>query len=166
MAKHSLKYRKNLGMLLAFSLLVTTLFVISVYFARIMTRNFVEAEFTYKTAESADGTIRPFYQFVSERVPEISCYQSYTDSVQAQNRSNEYLRRYPFIGRVTCYDVLVSNQDTVGEGLRAKNLNILMRSKIHYYLNNEYRLVVDNQSQRARTSISEDFNNMLLKLLS
>lgn len=166
MAKHSLKYRKNLGLLLAFSLLVTTLFVISVYFARIMTRNFVEAEFNNKKAEIFDETIRPFNEFFSERVPEISYYQGYIDSVQAQNLSNEYLRRYPFIGRVTFYDVLVSNQDTVGEGLRAKNLNILMRSKIHYYLNDEYRLVVDNQSQRARTSISEDFNNMMLKLLS
>src|SRR5690606_15175955 len=51
-------------------------------------------------------------------------------------------------------------------GLRAKNLNIVMPSKIHYDLNDEYRLVIDNQSQRARTSISEDFNNMRLKVRS
>lgn len=166
MANHSLKYRKNLGLLMAFSLLVTTLFVISAYFARIMTRNFVEAEFNNKKAEVFDETIRPFNEFFSERVPEISYYQGYIDSVQAQTLANEYLRRYPFIGKVTFYDVLISNRDTVGEGIRAKSLSILMRSKIHYSLNQDYRLVVDNQSQGKRSGISEDFNNTMLKLLS
>lgn len=166
MANHSPKYRKNLGLLIAFSLLVTALFVIAAYFARIMTRNFVEAEFNNKKAEIFDETIRPFNEFFSERVPEISYYQGYIDSIHAQNMANEYLRKYPFVARVTFYDVLVSNQDTIGEGLRAKNLNILMRSKIHYFLNEQYRLVVDNQSQGARNGISEDFNNTMLKLIS
>lgn len=166
MANYSLKYRKNLGLLIAFSVLVTALFVISAYFARIMTSNFVEAEFNNKKAEIFDEAIRPFNEFFTERVPEISYYQGYIDSVQAQNLANVYLRRYPFIGMVTFYDVVLSNQDTIGEGIKAKNLSILMRSKIHYSLNAEYRLVVDNQSQAKRGGISEDFNNMMLKLLS
>jgi two-component system phosphate regulon sensor histidine kinase PhoR len=146
--------------------LVTALFVISVYFARIMTTNFVEAEFNNKKAEVFDETIRPFNEFFVERVPEISYYQGYIDSVQAQSLANVYLRRYPFISMVTFYDVVLSNQDTVGEGIKAKNLSILMRSKIHYSLNDTYRLVVDNQSHTKRGSISEDFNNTMLKLLS
>ncbi|HMR20451.1 MAG TPA: hypothetical protein PKA53_14195, partial [Sphingobacterium sp.] len=166
MGNHSLKYRKNLGLLIAFSLLVTVLFVISVYFARIMTINFVETEFNNKKVEVFDETIQEFNEFFTERVPEISYYQGYMDSVQAQNISNIYLRKYPFISDITFYDVILSNRDTVGEGIKAKNLSILMRSKIHYSLNDEYRLVVDNQSHAKRGGISEDFNNMVLKLLS
>src|SRR5690606_8331424 len=50
--------------------------------------------------------------------------------------------------------------------LKAKNLNVLVKSKIRYALNKDYKLTRDMQSADRRGKISEDFNNMMLKLLS
>src|SRR5690606_13364937 len=42
---------------------------------------------------------------------------------------------------------------------------ILVKSKIRYFLNREHKLLIDNQTSN-RGKISEDFNNMMLKLVS
>jgi len=166
MRQYNLRYRKNWGLLIAFSLLVTILFAVAVYFARIMTINFVETEFNNKKVEIFDESIQQFNEFFTEKIPEISYYQGYIDSVQATDISNVFLRKYPFVSDITFYDILLTNKDSIGEGLKAKNLNVLVKSKIRYALNKEYKLIRDMQSADKRGKISEDFNNMMLKLLS
>src|SRR5690606_7006737 len=166
MRQYNLRYRKNWGLLIAFSLLVTILFAVAVYFARIMTINFVETEFNNKKVEIFDESIQQFNEFFTEKIPEISYYQGYIDSVQATDISNVFLRKYPFVSDITFYDILLTNKDSIGEGLKAKNLNVLVKSKIRYALNKEYKLIRDIQSADKRGKISEDFNNMMLKLLS
>jgi len=63
-----LRYRKNLGLLIAFFLLVTVLFVTSAFFARKMTTNFVETEFNNKKVEVYDESIKPFNAFFIEKI--------------------------------------------------------------------------------------------------
>src|SRR5690606_17457091 len=130
-----------------------------------MTINFVETEFNNKKVEIFDESILQFTEFFTEKIPEISYYQGYIDSVQALDMANVFLRKYPFIHDITFYDIILTNKDSIGEGLKAKNLSILVKSKIRYLLNQEHKLLIDNQTTN-RVKISEDFNNMMLKLVS
>ncbi len=166
MSNYNLRYRKNWGLLITFSLLVTIFFVIVVYLARVMTINFVETEFNNKKVEIFDESILQFNEFFTEKIPEISYYQGYIDSVQALDMANVFLRKYPFISEITFYDIVLTNKDSIGEGLKAKDLSILVKSKIRYLLNKDYKLLIDNQTTVNRGKISEDFNNMMLKLVS
>ncbi|NGM62916.1 HAMP domain-containing histidine kinase [Sphingobacterium sp. SGG-5] len=165
MHNQELRYRKNWGLLITFSLLVTILFAVVAYLARVMTINFVETEFNNKKVEIFDESILQFTEFFTEKIPEISYYQGYIDSVQALDMANVFLRKYPFIHDITFYDIILTNKDSVGEGLKAKNLSILVKTKIRYLLNQEHKLLIDNQTTN-RVKISEDFNNMMLKLIS
>jgi len=165
MHNQELRYRKNWGLLITFSLLVTILFAVVTYLARVMTINFVETEFNNKKVEIFDESILQFTEFFTEKIPEISYYQGYIDSVQALDMANVFLRKYPFIHDITFYDIILTNKDSIGEGLKAKNLSILVKSKIRYLLNQEHKLLIDNQTTN-RVKISEDFNNMMLKLVS
>lgn len=74
MNKVDIRYRKNLGLLIAFLVFVTVLFVIAAFFARTITRNFVETEFNNRKVEVFDASIQPFNEFFNDKIPEISFY--------------------------------------------------------------------------------------------
>lgn len=161
----NLHYRKNFGLLIAFFLLVTVLFVTSAFFARTMTTNFVETEFNNKKVEVFDESIKPFNAFFTENIPEISYYQGYMDSLQASKFSNSVLRRYPFVGEVRFFDIILTNKDSVFQGVRFDNLSIYPESSYTYHLDKDNRLVGGQQSSQEHRNHSSDFNNMMLKLV-
>lgn len=164
MAKFDLRYRKNFGLLVTFLVLVTILFVTSAFFARTMTTNFVETEFNNKKVEVLDEFINPFNEFFTNKVPEISYYQGYIDSVQAAEFANVVLRRYPFVDNIHFFDVIFTNRDTLGKGLRFNNLGISVRSSYNFKLNENNRFIGMHQNSDDYKKYAEDFNNMMLKL--
>lgn len=164
MAKFDLRYRKNFGLLITFLVLVTVLFVTSAFFARTMTTNFVETEFNNKKVEVFDEFIKPFNEFFASKVPEISYYQGYIDSAQAAEFSNTVLRRYPFVDNVNFFDVIFTNRDTLGKGVRFNNLGISSRNSYNFRLNEDNRFIAVHQSPDDYKIHAEDFNNMMLKL--
>lgn len=164
MANFDLRYRKNFGLLIVFLVLVTLLFVTSAFFARTMTTNFVETEFNNKKVEVFDDFIKPFNEFFTDKVPEISYYQGYIDSTQAAEFSNTVLRRYPFVDNVNFFDVILTNRDSLGKGVRFNNLGISSRNSFNFKLNEENRLVGIHQNSDEYKNHAEDFNNMMLKL--
>lgn len=164
MGNFDLRYRKNFGLLITFLVLVTVLFVTSAFFARKMTTNFVETEFNNKKVEVFDEFIKPFNDFFTQKVPEISYYQGYIDSAQAAEFSNTVLRRYPFVSNVNFFDVVFTNRDTLGKGLRFNNLGISLRNSYSFKLNAENRFMGLHQSSDDYKNHAEDFNNMMLKL--
>ena len=164
MAKFDLRYRKNFGLLITFLVLVTVLFVTSAFFARTMTTNFVETEFNNKKVEVFDEFVKPFNEFFASKVPEISYYQGYIDSAQAAEFSNTVLRRYPFVDNVNFFDVIFTNRDTLGKGVRFNNLGISSRNSYNFRLNEDNRFIAVHQSPDDYKIHAEDFNNMMLKL--
>src|SRR5690606_23531899 len=110
MNKFDFRYRKNLGLLLAFLLLVTTLFVVSGFLARNMTVNFVETDFNNRKVEVFDESIKPFNEFFSAKIPEVSYFQGYIDSTQASGLSSSVLRQFPFVDKIVFFDIIFTNK--------------------------------------------------------
>lgn len=165
MSAINLQYRKNFGLLIAFFLLVTILFVASAFFARTMTTNFVETEFNNKKVEVFDESIKPFNAFFTEKIPEVSYYQGYMDSVQASEFSNSVLRHYPFVDEVSFFDIILTNKDSLFQGVRFDNLTIYSKSSYTYQLDKNNRLVGGYQTTQEHRNHTSDFNNMMLKLV-
>lgn len=162
----NLRYRKNFGLLIAFFVLVTVLFVASVFFARTMTWNFVETEFNNKKVEVYDESIKQYTSFLTQKVPEVSYFQGYMDSVQASKFSSEVLRRFPFIDEVRFFDVILSNEDSIGKGIRFNNLSIYFRSSNLFSLDENNRLQIASITTENYRTITTEFNNMALKLVN
>ncbi len=166
MNKVDIRYRKNLGLLIAFLVFVTVLFVIAAFFARTITRNFVETEFNNRKVEVFDASIQPFNEFFNDKIPEISFYQGYLDSVQASEYSNTILRKYPFVEEVNFFDIQIANKDSLSKGVRFNNLGIFPKAIYNFTLNNNYKLIGKHQDDISFKTYADEFNNMILKLAS
>lgn len=162
----NLRYRKNFGLLIAFFVLVTVLFVASAFFARTMTWNFVETEFNNKKVEVYDESIKKYTSFLTQKVPEVSYFQGYMDSVQASKFSSEVLRSFPFIDEVRFFDVVLTNEDSIAKGVKFNNLSIYFRSSNLYALDSKNRLQIWSPTADSYRTITTEFNNMVLKLVN
>ena len=165
MNKFDFRYRKNLGLLLAFLLLVTTLFVVSGFLARNMTVNFVETDFNNRKVEVFDESIKPFNEFFSTKIPEVSYFQGYIDSTQASGLSSSVLRQFPFVDKIVFFDIIFTNKDSLTKGVKFNNLVISSKSSYDYYLNKDNKLISERQNIDEYRSYSDEFNNMVLKLV-
>ncbi|MGO1520942.1 MAG: hypothetical protein ACTHWQ_05345 [Sphingobacterium sp.] len=72
MVKEASKYRKNIGLLIAFLAFLTVLYIVSVFLARTVTSNFVEAEFYNRRVDVFDATLKPFNDFFNNDIAEVS----------------------------------------------------------------------------------------------
>ena len=164
MAKIDSRYKKNLGLLIVFLLFVTLLFVISVFFARTITTNFVQTDFNNRKAEVFDETIKDFNEFFQEKIPEVSYYQGFMDSVQAKDFANSILRRYPFVQKIEFSDILFTNSDSVERQMRIGNFGASAKSNFLYQLTADYRLQSTRQAPSGDLSSNEDLYSIFLKL--
>ncbi|GEM69200.1 hypothetical protein SMI01S_28060 [Sphingobacterium mizutaii NBRC 14946 = DSM 11724] len=166
MVKRASKYRKNIGLLIAFLAFLTVLYIISVFLARTMMSNFVESEFYNRKVDVFDATLKPFNSFYNNDISEVSNYQGYLDSIHASNYSEKVLRKNPFIDEVVFYDVLFTNQNPTVRGVRFQNLLTYPRSIFSYKLDKENKLVKASVSSVENRPNSNDFNNMAIKMVN
>ena len=166
MAYTQLKYRKIFGLLVAFMVLVTVLFVVSMLFARTMIANLIESEFNNKKVEVFDQSVLAFNEFFNEKIPEISYYQGFLDSVKASGYANDVLRKNPFVEKVLFYDVTVTNSDSVEMGIKYNHLMVYSKNIISYSLDNKNKLLAQRKSDTESRAYVEDFNSMVLKFVA
>lgn len=164
MAKIDSRYRKNFGLLLVFLLFVTLLFVISVFFARTITSNFVQTDFNNRKAEVFDETIMDFNEFFQEKIPEVAYYQGFMDSVQAKEFSNTVLRRYPFVQKIEFSDIVFTNIDSAQRQMRIGNFGASSKSSYQYQLSADYRLQSIKQTASGDLSSNEELYSVFLRL--
>ncbi|PRD54579.1 sensor histidine kinase [Sphingobacterium gobiense] len=165
MAYNQLKYRKNFGLLIAFVILVTILFGVAMLAARSMIANFIETEFNNRKVEVFDRSVQPFHEFFNDKIPEISYYQGYLDSVKAASYVNDIIRKYAFVDRVLFYDIAITNSDTVETGIKYNNLLVYPKSITSFYLNEENRLIAQRPENTQTRAYIDDFNTMVLKFV-
>ncbi len=166
MIKKASKYRKNIGLLIAFVAFLTVLYIISVFLARSMMSNFVESEFSNRKVDVFDATLKPFNSFFNNDISEVSNYQGYLDSVHALSYSEKILRKNPFVEEVVFYDVLFTNQNMAGRGVRFQNLLIYPRTISSFRLDEENKLIRGRISASENRPTSDDFNNMAIKMVN
>ncbi|WDF67856.1 HAMP domain-containing sensor histidine kinase [Sphingobacterium oryzagri] len=165
MAYNQLKYRKNFGLLIAFVVLVTILFVVAMLAARSMIANFIETEFNNRKVEVFDQSVQPFHEFFNEKIPEISYYQGYLDSVKASSYVSDVIRRNPFVEQVLFYDITVTNSDSIEAGIKYNHLLVYPKSVISFELDQQNRLVAERKEANETRAYTEDFNSMVLKFV-
>lgn len=161
-------YSKTYVLIIAFVILVTVSLIVSIYFSLQLTQRYVENEFSARKVEVLEHNIKPFNDFFQNRIPEISFYQGYLDSAGAANYADSVLRTYPFVSRITFYDLLVTNEETVDYGLNAKELALVPKGAFDFSLFNDNGEKVLNVRRLDHTALllSNDFTNTTVKFAS
>ena len=165
MAYNQLKYRKNFGLLIAFVILVTILFGVAMFAARSMTSNFIATEFNNRKVEVFDRSVQPFHEFFNDKIPEISYYQGYLDSVKAAAYVNDVIRKYAFVDRILFYDIAITNSDSIPSGIKYNNLLLYPKSITSFHLDNDNRLIKQRPENALSGTYMDDFNTMVLKFV-
>ncbi|NGM64979.1 sensor histidine kinase [Sphingobacterium sp. SGR-19] len=165
MAYNQLKYRKNFGLLISFVILVTVLFGVAMFAARSMIANFIETEFNNRKVEVFDRSVQPFHEFFNDKIPEISYYQGYLDSVKAASYVNDLIRKYAFVDRVLFYDITITNSDSIDTGIKYNHLLLYPKSITSFHLDKDNRLIAQRPADTHTRAYIDDFNTMVLKFV-
>jgi len=165
MAYNQLKYRKNFGLLVAFVILVTILFIVAMMAARSIIANAIETEFNNRKVEVFDRSVQPFHEFFNDKIPEISYYQGYLDSVKASSYVSDVIRKYPFVDRVLFYDIVISNSDSLESGIKYNHLLVYPKNITSFHLDKDNRLVAQRPENTQTRAYIDDFNAMVLKFV-
>ena len=166
MVKRVSKYRKNIGLLVAFLAFLTVLYIIAVFLARTMMFNYVESEFYNRKIDVFDSTLKPYNSFFNNEISEVSNYQGYLDSVHASTYAEKILRKNPYVEEIVFYDVLFTNQNSAVRGVKFQNLLIFPRSIYAFSLNEENKFLKEPLSANENRPTSDDFNNMAIKMVN
>jgi two-component system phosphate regulon sensor histidine kinase PhoR len=110
-------YRKNFSLIVAFLILISVTFIVALFIAYNLTAKYVESEFASKKIYVLEQTIKPYNDFFQNRIPEITFYQGYLDSASAAKYSKSVFNDYPFVKRITFYDVQIGSNYGKKKGL-------------------------------------------------
>ncbi len=111
------RFQQNLGLIASFIGLISLTLFIGLFLGYRFTQQFVVSKFNADKADVLDNTMRPYNDLVFNRIPKISLYQGFLDSVSISKISANHLRNYPFIDYIQFYDIEISNRE-VADGFR------------------------------------------------
>ena len=159
-------YRKNFGLLFVFFAFVTLLYFVVIFAARNYTVNLVNNEFTNRKSEVFDLTLVPFNDFFQNRVPEVSFYQGYLDSLEAGKYAYSVLSSYPFVKEIAFYDMLFSNDNRMLAGFSINGLNIRPKTLSIFTINNRGLNKRYITKREEMGPFNEELNSMGIKVAS
>ena len=159
-------YRKNFSLILTFIVLISVLFVLSLFLAYNFSKKFIENEFVSEKVKVLESSIKPYNDFFQNKVPEISYYNGYLDSATTAKFVDTVLNDYPFVSKVVFYDSEINNFP-VKDGLNARHISF--GPKYIYQFGDLVPLDSVKLFSRENTkkfTIGDDFNALGLKLIS
>jgi two-component system phosphate regulon sensor histidine kinase PhoR len=159
-------YRKNFALIVTFLILISVLFVLSLFLAYNFSKKFVENEFVSEKVKVLEASIKPYNDFFQNKLPEVSYYNGYLDSATTAKFVDTLLLKYPFVSKVIFYDTEVSST-YVRDGLNTGHFSI--GPKFVYQFGK--RVPRDSVKLFARKghqpfSRGDDFNTLGIKLIS
>lgn len=101
-------YRKNFSLIITFLILISVFFVLSLFLAYNFSKKFIENEFVSEKVNVLEASIKPYNEFFQNKLPEVSYYNGYLDSATTSRFVDTLLLQYPFVSRVVFYDTEVS----------------------------------------------------------
>jgi two-component system phosphate regulon sensor histidine kinase PhoR len=158
MAVQKNAYRQNFTLITIFLVFISITFVVALFISYNLTAKYVENEFASKKVDVLEQTIKPYYEFFQNKIPEITSYQGFLDSASAGKYAASVFHDYNFVRRVIFYDALIGG--TTGMTVRKNNLNIAAKAVYQYWHVNDK---VYGAEQR-RTVNEDDFREMAIKL--
>lgn len=158
MAVQKNAYRQNFTLITIFLVFISITFVVALFISYNLTAKYVENEFASKKVEVLEQTIKPYYEFFQNKIPEITSYQGFLDSASAGKYAASVFHDYNFVRRVIFYDALIGG--TTGMTVRKNNLSIAAKAVYQYWHVNDK---VYGAEQR-RSVNEDDFREMAIKL--
>jgi two-component system phosphate regulon sensor histidine kinase PhoR len=158
MAVQKNAYRQNFTLITIFLVFISITFVVALFISYNLTAKYVENEFASKKVDVLEQTIKPYYEFFQNKIPEITSYQGFLDSASAGKYAASVFHDYNFVRRVVFYDAIIGG--TTGMTVRKNNLNIAAKAVYQYWHVNDK---VYGAEQR-RTVNEDDFREMAIKL--
>lgn len=158
-------YRKNFSLIVTFIVLISFVFVLSLFLAFNFSKKNIENDFVSAKANVLEESIKPYNDFFSNKLPEISYYNGYLDSATASKFVDTILHQYPFISKVVFYDSEVRDVKFEIYGLNAGSFSIGMKSAYQFGKSipkDSVKLFGENE---LRNNVDpDDFSALSLKL--
>jgi two-component system phosphate regulon sensor histidine kinase PhoR len=117
-------YRKNFSLIVTFIVLISVLFVLSLFLAFNFSKKNIENDFVSAKANVLEESMKPYNDFFLNKLPEISYYNGYLDSARASNFADSVLLEYPFVKKVIFYDAQVKNIKLEDNGINYGDCSI------------------------------------------
>jgi two-component system, OmpR family, phosphate regulon sensor histidine kinase PhoR len=159
-------YRKNFFLVIIFLVLITAALGATLYIAYNLTNKYVENEFVSQKIEVLEETVKPYNDFFQNKIPEISFYQGYLDSIQASRYIDTILRKFSFVDRVVFYDASISNHK-IPDGIRVENFSLGPKAVYQFARNLSKDSVLLFKNNMINKSFSlnsgDEFNKMAIK---
>jgi len=160
MKRHRNIYRKNFSLIIIFMVLISMTLVVALIISYNLTANYVENEFASKKIDVLEETIKPYNDFFTNKISEITSYQGYLNDTSAKNYSSSVFDNYPFVRRIIFYDI---NIDSKKNELKPENnLNITIKSAYQFHRDKDDKDGISGSPKKS--SSDADFYNMANKL--
>lgn len=157
-------YRKNFSLSVTFIVLISILFILSLFLAFNYSKKSIENEFVSEKVNVLEQSIKPYNEFFQNKMPEVSYYNGFLDSSTASKFVDTVVLKYPFVSKVTFYDTEVKNVP-VRDGINANHLGI--GPKYIYQFGkgiNPDSVKLYSENNTNSFDVSDDFNAMAYKL--
>jgi two-component system phosphate regulon sensor histidine kinase PhoR len=160
-------YRKNFLLILTFIVLISALFVLSLFLAYNFSKKFIENEFVSEKVKVLEESIKPYNDFFTNKVPEISYYNGYLDSATTAKFVDTVLNDYPFVSKVIFYDSEINNF-YVKDGLNARQHFSFGPKNIYQFgdLVPLDSVKLFSKENTKNFTIGDDFNALGIKFIS
>lgn len=120
-------YRKNYALIPIFIVVLTITFFIALFFGYKFTQKVIESQFVTDKVEVLEDALKPYNDFIFTKIPQISLYQGYLDSVSMISLSSNFFKNYSIIKNITFYDIEVGNAPIL-DGFRQDKFSIGVKS--------------------------------------
>ncbi len=160
-------YRKNFSLIVTFIILISLVFILSLFLAFNFSKKNIENDFVSAKANVLEESIKPYNDFFLNKLPEISYYNGYLDSLTAAKFIDTVLLEYPFITKVVFFDAEVKNVKYEENGLNAGNFSIGIKNIYQFKKPLPKAFVKTSEDKKyQKNSNIEDFNGVSLKLIN
>lgn len=150
-------YRKNFSLIVTFIVLISALFILSLFLAYNFSKKYVENEFATEKVKVLERTVKPYNDLFQNKLSEISYYNGYLDSLAAAKFIDTIFRKYSFVNAVTFYDAEVKNTPVDADGIARGGFNFGPKATYNY--------VRGKKEKSTKISFkADDFNELALKL--
>ncbi len=160
-------YRKNFSLIVTFIILISLVFILSLFLAFNFSKKNIENDFVSAKANVLEESIKPYNDFFLNKLPEISYYNGYLDSLTAAKFIDTVLLEYPFITKVLFFDAEVKNVKYEENGLNVGNFAIGIKNVYQFgktVPKDSVKLFGENKF--GKNINIEDFNGLSLKLIN
>jgi len=128
---HSI-YRINFSLIIVLWILISITFIIAIIISYKLNAKYVENEFASKKIEVLEQTVKPYYDFFQNKIPEITSYQGFLDSASAAKYADTVFLDYSFVKNIVFYDMQIGNQKN--SDFIKNNLGIAIKAIYQYKL--------------------------------